>query len=339
MRKGWYTRCTKDSDTGPWGAPTTHTLRLRGAGGETGPRSQQGAPRAGTLHPGAQGSRAPAQGIPRWHAQQGLQGNASSPDTGGCPRGGLRAPSPGSPGPVDVLRAAHCQHQEPERKQLLGTPHGPSFRVERPSPRGGLEHRAQPCKTLCWSPLKPAPRERRSPRLVMPARLSRFAGASHHGEGAPTASARSPHPQPTWTRRLALTSHIQPTLGPQKGQDIGVWKWKLTPLPGERCTWALLGSVRFTWEGGGRGGTTPPSPGWAWGPPTAGQGLYPKPRSAHGASGAGLKPTPAGLALAAFRDLMCQAWEPGAVGARQAGGPPGLGPGPALGRGHSYAGA
>ena len=58
-------------------------------------------------------------------------------------------------------------------------------------------------------------------------------------------------PQPAWTRRLALTSHIQSTPGPQKGQDIGVWKWKLMPLPGERRTWALLGSVRFTGEGGG----------------------------------------------------------------------------------------
>lgn len=37
---------------------------------------------------------------------------------------------------------------------------------------------------------------------------------------------------------------------------------------------------------------------------------------------AGLKLTPVGLALAAFGDLMCQAWGPGGVGARQAGGPP-----------------
>lgn len=37
---------------------------------------------------------------------------------------------------------------------------------------------------------------------------------------------------------------------------------------------------------------------------------------------AGLKLTPAGLALAAFGDLTCQAWGPGGVGAREAGGPP-----------------
>lgn len=29
VRKGWYTRCTKDSDTGSLGTPMAHTLRLR----------------------------------------------------------------------------------------------------------------------------------------------------------------------------------------------------------------------------------------------------------------------------------------------------------------------
>ena len=47
--------CRKNTYTGPWGAPTTHTLRLWGQGGGTGPGRQQGAPRAGTLQPRSPG--------------------------------------------------------------------------------------------------------------------------------------------------------------------------------------------------------------------------------------------------------------------------------------------
>lgn len=133
------------------GEPRRRTPCVCG-GGEGRGQEVSSVPGLGPSNPGAQGSRAPGQGIPRRHPQQGLQGDASSLDTGGRPQGGLRAPSPGSPRPVDVLHAARCQHQEPEWKQLLGAPHGLSFRVERPSPRGGLEHRAQPCKSLCQTP-------------------------------------------------------------------------------------------------------------------------------------------------------------------------------------------
>ena len=44
VRKGWYTRCAKDSDTGPRGAPRAHTLRL-----EEGGVSQPGDPQSQTL--------------------------------------------------------------------------------------------------------------------------------------------------------------------------------------------------------------------------------------------------------------------------------------------------
>jgi hypothetical protein len=41
VRKGWYTRCTKDSDTGPLAAPTVHTLRLWGGKGlSEGPKAR-----------------------------------------------------------------------------------------------------------------------------------------------------------------------------------------------------------------------------------------------------------------------------------------------------------
>lgn len=70
------------------------------------------------------------------------------------PRSGQRADSPR---PEDVLRATHCQHQEPPQKQLPGVTHGPCVPAGWPSPDGGLEHKAQPPKSLCRPLLEPVP--------------------------------------------------------------------------------------------------------------------------------------------------------------------------------------
>lgn len=145
----------------------------------------------------------------------------------------------------------------------------------------------QPCKTLCWSPS--SRHHGRDGPLGCVRHLSASAAllGPHHG-GSPTANARSPHPSPPGQGGWPSLATYSPPLDPRRARDIGVWKWKLTPLPGER---QHLGPAGLGQVHPGRWGPRdyPSLPGWAWGLPTAGQSLYPKPRSAHGASRAGLK--------------------------------------------------
>lgn len=197
VRKGWYTRCTKDSDTGPRGAPMTHTLRLWGA--RTGPGRQQGLPGLGPSSSAAQGSRGPRQGVLQQHLSRARRETPARRTLGAAP--GLLAahpvaPSPGSPRPVDVLRAACCQDQEPERKQLLGAPHGPSFQVEWPSPRGGLEHRAQPCEVLLQGRPRAGTTGETVPSARTPARLTRLLGPLA-AAGEPPRPVPAPLPPPS----------------------------------------------------------------------------------------------------------------------------------------------
>ena len=114
-------------------------------------------------------------------------------------------------------------------------------------------------KSFCRAPLELAPRGRRSPWLLTPARLAQpLVGTSHHSRGAPTASASSPSPCPPEQGGRPSPATYSPPSGHRRARTSGVWKWKLMPSPGERRAWTLPGSVKFTGEGGAEGG--PPLP-------------------------------------------------------------------------------
>lgn len=125
-----------------------------------------------------------------------------------------------------------------------------------------------PVKSLCRAPLEPAPRGRRSPRLATPARLSRCVGTAHRSRGAPRPVLAPLPPSPPEQGGRPSPATYSPPSDHRRARTSGVWKWKLVPSPGERRTWTLLGSVKFTGEGRAEGG--PPLP------PLAGLGALPQ---------------------------------------------------------------
>lgn len=199
----------------------------------------------------------------------------------------LRLGAPGSPDgahpaarPEDVLGATHCQHQEPQQKQLPGVTHGPRCPESRPSPDGGLEHRAQPPKSLCRPRLGPMPPGATAPQLCD----TRPAQPLCQQE-SPDGSASSDRPQPV----SAGEAGPLPATGAQDR--------KPAPLTGARGMLVRVNPGVQLARRGPRGASRPVLTPWLDLVPSLSRQGGPNLSLQTGCKWAELEPSPAGLAL------------------------------------------